>query len=102
MHFASDVNADAPFISYNSPEGYKMLSKTSEEYKYDFWKLSQYFVTEKGAAFCAIASIVMVLNSLKIVPTIPAPEHYPYKIFTQNNIFNNEKVLSQLITPCLY
>jgi hypothetical protein len=88
----------APLISLASQKGEELFAKTPAEYKNDYWDLSQYFVTENGLAYCAPATMVMVLNALKIDPKI-APEHSPYKMFNQENIFFNNAILNQQITP---
>ncbi|MBD6617733.1 glutathione gamma-glutamylcysteinyltransferase [Komarekiella sp. 'clone 1'] len=74
-------------ISFNSDEGEKLLidSKSRE----DFFPLSMQFITQNNQAYCGIASIVMVLNGLQI-PAPEAPQYKPYRVFTQENFFNNE------------
>lgn len=47
------------------------------------------FVTQHNQAYCGVASIVMVLNGLQI-PAPEAPQYSPYRVFTQENFFNNE------------
>lgn len=54
-----------------------------------FWTICRYFVSEKFMTYCGIASGVTVLNSLG-VPAPDAPQIYPYKMFTQDNIFTDE------------
>ncbi|MEA5597707.1 phytochelatin synthase family protein [Rivularia sp. UHCC 0363] len=81
-------------IGFNSDEGEKLLieSKSRE----DFFPLSMQFVTQINQAYCGVASIVMVLNSLGI----EAPEstqYKPYRVFTQENFFNN-KATQQVIS----
>ncbi len=61
-----------------------------------YWPLTSEFVTQKNGAFCGVATLVMVLNSLEI----PAPDvaHVgPYKAFNQDNVFNaaTEAVVAQ-------
>ena len=75
-------------IAFNSDEGEKLLidSKSRE----DFFPLSTQFVTQNNQAYCGVASIVMVLNSLGI-PAPEAPQYKPYRVFTQENFFSNEK-----------
>ncbi len=75
-------------IDFNSDEGEKLLidSKSRE----DFFPLSTQFVTQNNQAYCGVASIVMVLNSLGI-PAPEAPQYKPYRVFTQENFFSNEK-----------
>jgi len=81
-------------ISFDSSEGEKLLLESKS--KQNFFLLSMQFVTQINQAYCGVASMVMVLNSLKI-PAPEAPEYKPYHVFTQEDFFNNEntkKVLS--------
>ena len=54
-----------------------------------YFSLASNFVTQKNQAYCGVASIVMVLNSMK-VPAPPVPEYEPYKTFTQDNVLNDQ------------
>ncbi|MCL1127534.1 phytochelatin synthase family protein [Shewanella surugensis] len=64
----------------------------------DFWASLRYFITQKELSYCAIASSVVVLNSLDI--SAPAnPNLYPYQLFDQDNIFT-DKVL-KIISPTI-
>ncbi len=52
-----------------------------------YLKLSDQFLTQKTQTFCGVASMVMVFNAMNL----PAPEtleYAPYRIFTQDNIFD--------------
>ena len=71
-------------IPMNSKKGIHLFNRT--HYKRAFFALSPFFVTEKGLAFCGIASSTMVLNALLSKAPL-TPQHAPYRIFTQNNIF---------------
>ncbi|MGH1395662.1 MAG: phytochelatin synthase family protein [Trichormus sp.] len=82
-------------ISFNSEQG-KNLLLTSRA-REDFFPLSMQFITQNNQAYCGVASIVMVLNSLEI-PAPTAPEYSPYRVFTQENFFSNEKTKA-VITP---
>lgn len=53
-----------------------------------FWTICRYFVSEKFLTYCGIASSVTVLNSLGI-DAPDDPQIYPYKMFTQDNIFTD-------------
>ncbi|WP_298773962.1 phytochelatin synthase family protein [uncultured Shewanella sp.] len=64
----------------------------------DFWASIRYFVTQKELSYCAIASSVVVLNSLDI-PAPANPNVYPYQLFDQDNIFT-DKVL-KVISPTI-
>lgn len=85
-------------IAFSSTEGKKLLKTAPEEYSQQYWKLSEYFTTEYGTRFCGPASAVMVLNALGIEPTI-SPDHQPYTIFDQTNIFYNKKLIKAGINP---
>jgi hypothetical protein len=54
-----------------------------------FWTICRYFISEKFLTYCGIASSVTVLNSLG-VEAPDEPQIYPYKMFTQDNIFTDE------------
>lgn len=54
-----------------------------------FWTMCRYFISEKFLTYCGIASSVTVLNSLG-VDAPEDPQIYPYKMFTQDNIFTDE------------
>ncbi len=73
-------------ISFNSPEGEQLLMQSKALQSY--FPLSIQFVTQKNQAYCGVASLVMVLNSLGIQAP-EAPEFAPYHVFTQDNFFNN-------------
>jgi len=73
-------------IAFNSPEGEELLLES--EAKADFWNLSMQFVTQINQAYCGVASMVMVLNSMGI-PAPESPQYEPYDVFTQENFFDN-------------
>jgi hypothetical protein len=54
-----------------------------------FWTICRYFISEKFLTYCGVAASVTVLNSLAI-PAPDEPQIYPYKMFTQDNIFTDE------------
>jgi Phytochelatin synthase len=59
-----------------------------------YFPLANNFVTQQNQAFCGVASMVMVLNSIGLpAPAVPASD--PYHTFTQDNVLNaeTEKVL---------
>ncbi len=85
--FAQTLTLPQNLIAFNSPEGEKLFVESQS--REDFFPLSMQFVTQNNQAYCGVASIVMVLNGLQI----PAPEalqYSPYRVFTQENFFNNE------------
>ncbi|HBB35548.1 MAG TPA: glutathione gamma-glutamylcysteinyltransferase [Cyanobacteria bacterium UBA8803] len=79
-------------INLNSREGEELLIES--EARQDYMPLSIHFETQDNLAYCGVASIVMVLNSLSI-PAPIAPEFGTYHRFTQKNFFNaqTERVL---------
>jgi len=83
-------------VGLNSEAGETLLLHSTARQAY--WNLSLQFVTQKTQAFCGIASIVMVLNALG-APAPATPELEPYRIFTQDNFFNDEteKILPQTV-----
>ena len=82
-------------IAFNSDEGEKLLIESRA--KEDFFPLTMQFVTQNNQAYCGVASIVMVLNGLGI-PAPEAPQYKPYRVFTQENFFNNQAT-QKVITP---
>ncbi len=85
---AQTLTLSPNLIGFNSSEGEKLLlTSRSRE---DFFPLSMQFITQNNQAYCGVASIVMVLNSLGINAP-EAPQYSPYRLFTQDNFFNNEK-----------
>ncbi len=54
-----------------------------------FWTICRYFVSERFLTYCGIASSVTVLNSLGVDDAPDDPQIYPYKMFTQDNLFTD-------------
>ena len=52
-----------------------------------YFPLAANFLTQKNQAFCGVASMVMILNALR-VPAPEVPEYLPYRTFTQDNVLN--------------
>lgn len=52
-----------------------------------YFPLASNFVTQKTQTYCGVASIVMVLNALR-VPAPAVPEYAPYRTFTQENVLS--------------
>lgn len=79
-------------VALNSDAGEQLLLHSQARQSY--WNLSVQFVTQKTQTYCGVASMVMVLNALG-GPAPATPEYEPYRIFTQDNFFNDqtEKVL---------
>lgn len=82
-------------VAFDSQEGKDIFVHSQNS---PFWKLMPYFTTQDSLTFCGIASGVMILNALN-VPAPSTPEHAPYRIFEQDNFFN-EQVL-KIITPTM-
>lgn len=83
-------------IGLGSPPGNHLLigSKAREAY----WPLSLQFVTQQDQAYCGVATLVMVLNALKVqAPATPDIE--PFRTFTQANVLSNEteRVLARAV-----
>ncbi|MEH6609740.1 MAG: phytochelatin synthase family protein [Halioglobus sp.] len=78
-------------IYLTSAPGQKLFMDS--EIQGDYFSLATYLEFEQVLTFCGPASMATVLNSLE-VPR-PSPKRlYPYKLFTQNLLFNeqNQKV----------
>ncbi|MHC5726284.1 MAG: phytochelatin synthase family protein [Nostoc sp.] len=82
-------------VGFNTPEGEKLLFESKS--KEDFFPLIMQFTTQNNQAYCGVASIVMVLNSLQI-PAPEAPQYKPYRVFTQENFFSNNNA-KKVLTP---
>lgn len=82
-------------IAFNSEQGESLLLESRA--REDFWNLSSQFVTQVNQAYCGVASMVMILNSLGI-PAPIAPQYEPYHVFTQDNFFDSEAT-RQVIAP---
>ncbi len=74
-------------VDLRSPEGQKWFLEASAREAY--WPLAAEFVSQKNGAFCGVASLVMVLNSLE-VPAPPIPGNGSYNGFTQDNVFTEK------------
>ncbi len=83
---------NSSLIPLNSPAGEQLL--ISSNARQDYLPLSIHFVTQDNLAYCGVASMVMVLNSLEI-PAPVATEYRQAEFFTQNNLFNEktEKII---------
>ncbi|QWV00146.1 phytochelatin synthase family protein [Francisella salimarina] len=96
--FAKQLVLPKNTIAFSSLQGQYLLKSAPEKYSQQYWQLAEYFTTEKGTTFCGPASAVMVLNALKIEPSL-SPAHMQYSIFDQNNIFYNKALIKSGITP---
>ena len=73
-------------VYFDTPQSAELFQDA--DIKSHFWTICRYFISEKFMTYCGIASSVTVLNSLG-VESPDAPQIYPYKIFTQDNIFTD-------------
>ncbi|MFQ4144701.1 phytochelatin synthase family protein [Chlorogloeopsis sp. ULAP02] len=85
--YAQTIPVSSDLIDFTSSYGEKLLIESRS--RQDFFPLSTQFLTQDNQAYCGVASSVMVLNALGI-PAPEAPEYKPYRIFTQENFFNNQ------------
>lgn len=92
---AQTLPLPSDLIAFNSPEGEELLLESDA--KEDFWNLSMQFVTQINQAYCGVASMVMVLNSIGI-PAPESPQYEPYHVFTQENFFDNQAT-QQVLSP---
>jgi len=74
-------------IDLSSEQGEHLL--LDAEARAAYWPLSAQFVTQKNQAYCGVASLIMVMNALR-VPAPATPEFEPYKTFTQDNFLNDQ------------
>lgn len=84
---AQTLSVPQNLINFSSAEGEELLMES--EARQDYFPLSMQFVTQKNQAYCGIASSIMVLNALSI-PAPDAPEFGEYRVFTQENFFNEK------------
>lgn len=92
---AQTLPLPSDLIAFNSPKGEELLLKSGA--KEDFWNLSMQYVTQINQAYCGVASMVMVLNSIGI-PAPKSPQYEPHRVFTQENFFNN-RATQQVLSP---
>ncbi|MEM9541950.1 MAG: phytochelatin synthase family protein [Cyanobacteria bacterium P01_E01_bin.42] len=81
-------------INLDSREGETLLFESQA--RRDYLPLSLQFVSQDNLAYCGVASMVMVLNALGIEAP-EAPEYRSYRVFTQENFFDNPK--TQAVLP---
>jgi hypothetical protein len=83
-------------INLDSAQGEKLLLES--EARQPYLPLSIHFVTQQTQSYCAVASMVMVLNALG-VPAPTTPQYAPYHIFTQDNVLNErtERILPRAV-----
>jgi hypothetical protein len=83
-------------IDLRSSQGEQLLRESEDAEA--FVPLSVNFVTQKTQSYCGVASMVMVLNALRL-PAPAVPEYDPYRTFTQDNLLNErtEAILPQAV-----
>jgi len=84
-----------PPIALDSEEGEKLLMGSTS--RKDYLPLTMEFVSQDNAAYCGVASIVMVLNALDVPAPVASGFRGQSRFFTQNNVFDNpeaRKILS--------
>ena len=74
-------------IYFDTPAGAELFD--SADVKGHFWTICRYFVSEKFMTYCGVATGVTLLNSLAVAAP-DSPQIYPYKMFTQDNLFTDE------------
>ncbi|MCP9851238.1 phytochelatin synthase family protein [Cyanobium sp. Morenito 9A2] len=73
-------------IPLPEPQGQTLLMQSVD--RADYGPLAEQFLTQANPAYCGVASMVMVLNSLA-VPAPPAPGYGRYRFWTQENVFES-------------
>lgn len=82
-------------IDFSSEEGQALF--LDSDARVDYWALSPHFESQINLAYCGVASMVMVLNSMDMEAPV-APEYGEFRVFTQENFFDNpatESVITQ-------
>ena len=83
---AQTLPLDKSLIALNSDRGALLLRQSRAQA--DYVPLSTHFVTQINQAFCGVASISMVLNSLEV--DAPDAEAWDQDYFTQTNTLNEQ------------
>ncbi|MCP9800775.1 phytochelatin synthase family protein [Synechococcus sp. RedBA-s] len=71
-------------IPLPEPQGQTLLLQSAD--RADYGPLAEQFLTQANLAYCGVASMVMVLNSLA-VPAPAATGYGSYRFWTQENVF---------------
>ncbi|EAQ74049.1 putative phytochelatin synthase-like protein [Synechococcus sp. WH 5701] len=74
----------AATIPLPEPQGQTLLLQSAD--RADYGPLAEQFLTQANLAYCGVASMVMVLNSLA-VPAPSAAGYGSYRFWTQENVF---------------
>jgi hypothetical protein len=90
--FADTLPLPPALIDLASEQGEHLL--LDAEARTAYWPLTIQFVTQKNQSYCGVASLVMVMNALRI-PAPSVPDIEPFRTFTQDNFLNDqtEKIL---------
>jgi hypothetical protein len=83
---ADTLPLPANLVGLDGAKGEALLFEA--EARSAYFPLSLQFVTQENQAFCGVASLVMVLNALK-VPAPSSPALAPFSAFDQENLFND-------------
>lgn len=75
----------AATIPLPEPQGQTLLLQSAD--RADYGPLAEQFLTQANLAYCGVASMVMVLNSLA-VPAPAAAGYGSYRFWTQDNVFD--------------
>ncbi len=76
----------APLIPLAEPGGQALLVESRD--RADYGPLAEQFLTQANLAYCGVASMVMVLNSLA-VQAPQAAGYGAYRFWTQDNVFDD-------------
>ncbi|MCD6045736.1 MAG: phytochelatin synthase [Gammaproteobacteria bacterium] len=87
-------NVPSNLITLDSDLGQKLFYESN--HKQSYWRLSEFFVSQEGLSWCAIASDVMALNALNVTPPLTV-KYYPYSMFTQDDFFGADQL--RVTTP---
>ena len=75
-------------------EGQTLLLQSVD--RADYGPLAEQFLTQANLAYCGVASMVMVLNSLA-VPAPAAAGYGSYRFWTQQNVFDSASTRAVLV-----
>ena len=71
-------------VALDSPAGQSLFFEAGAKAAY--WPLSAHYETQENQAFCGVATLVMILNSMDVAAPQPAG-FAPYRFFTQDDLF---------------
>ncbi len=90
-------------IALDSATGEELLF--TSQARSDYLPLSTEFVTQENLAYCGVATLVMVLNALDVKAPVSPKHHIPnrvaYRFFTQENVFENQKIRNGVATAAI-